>query len=65
MIICNKAIELLRDTRKMYFFLELLEMRGKLLNEQIKYLEKEEEIEQLELLSQETRRKMLGLTREE
>ncbi len=49
----------------MYFFLELLEMRGKLLNEQIKYLEKEEEIEQLELLSQETRRKMLGLTREE
>ena len=40
--ICEKAIELLRDTMKMFYFMELLELRKIFSYEKVKYVSKEE-----------------------
>lgn len=48
--ICNKAIELLRDTMKLFYFIELLEVRMVFIHEKLKYTIGKEAQELKELL---------------
>ena len=48
--ICNKAIELLRDTMKLFYFVELLEVRMVFIHEKLKYTIGKEAQELKELL---------------
>ena len=55
--ICNQAIELLRDTQKGYYLLELLEQKYRLLQKLILYLQSKKEqdkIRKLQIMQQET-----------
>ena len=56
--ICNQAIELLRDTKKGYYFIELLEQKYQLLQELILYFQSKKEqdkIEKLQIIQQEAK----------
>lgn len=56
--ICNQAIELLRDTQKGYYLVELLEQKYQLLQELILYFQSKKEqnkIEKLQIMQQEAK----------
>ena len=48
--VCNEAIELLRDTRKMYYFIELLEFRIKLIEQILKVQSSENNHNEIQML---------------
>lgn len=48
--VCNEAIELLRDSRKLYYFIELIEVLEKLIEEKIIFLQKSNKREEVKAL---------------
>ncbi len=47
---CNEAVEILRDTRRLYYFVEILEMRERILNKLLEKPSREENVDYKKLL---------------